>query len=114
MRQVRMDRIIKIETEQEADGRWLAEAVDMPGVLAYGDSPEDAVRAAQVLAFRVLADRIENDEERKPFYKLSFAITYAIALSRSRFCPKNPASATAASTRVIGASGEACRFVPSG
>lgn len=77
MRAARMDRIIKIETEQETDGRWLAEVIDMPGVVAYGSTPEDAVRAAQVLAFRVLADRIEHDEEHKPLYKLSFAISYA-------------------------------------
>jgi predicted RNase H-like HicB family nuclease len=51
------------ELEQEADGRWLAEILELPGCMAYGGSSEDALRAAQVLAFRVLADRLEHDEQ---------------------------------------------------
>ncbi len=27
-----------IETEQEADGRWIAEVLELPGVLAYGQT----------------------------------------------------------------------------
>ena len=51
-----------IEIEQEADGRWIAEAVDLPGVLAYGKSKEEALSHVQVLALRVLADRLEHGE----------------------------------------------------
>jgi predicted RNase H-like HicB family nuclease len=47
----------RLEIEQEEDGRWLAEIVDLPGVLAYGNSPDDAKAKVQVLALRVVADR---------------------------------------------------------
>ncbi len=53
---------LTIETEQEEDGRWLAEVTDMPGVMAYGQTREEAIARAQVLTLRVLADRIENGE----------------------------------------------------
>lgn len=52
-----------IEYEQEEDGRWLAEILELPGVLAYGHTREDAMAKAQALGLRVLADRIEHGEE---------------------------------------------------
>lgn len=51
-----------IETEQESDGRWLAEVPELPGVLTYGGSKEEAVRRAQALTLRVLAERLEHGE----------------------------------------------------
>lgn len=51
-----------IEVEQEADGRWIAEVPELPGVLAYGRSREEAVRKAQALSLRVLADRLDHGE----------------------------------------------------
>lgn len=51
-----------VEIEQEADGRWLAEVVELPGVLAYGDSQEAAVSRVPALARRVLAERLEHGE----------------------------------------------------
>ena len=51
-----------IETEQEADGRWIAEVPELPGVLCYAPSCREAVQRAQVLALRVMADRIEHGE----------------------------------------------------
>ena len=53
-----------IEREQEEDGRWLAEVPELPGVLAYGTSPEEAMARAEVLALRVIAERIEHGESR--------------------------------------------------
>jgi predicted RNase H-like HicB family nuclease len=53
----------RVETEVEADGRWIAEVVDLPGVLAYGSTEKEAVASAQALALRVLADRIEEQKE---------------------------------------------------
>jgi predicted RNase H-like HicB family nuclease len=53
---------LKLECEQEADGRWLAEVPQLPGVLAYGVSPDDAMAKAQVLALRVMAERLEHGE----------------------------------------------------
>jgi len=53
-----------IECEQEADGRWLAEVPELPGVLAYGVSAEEATAKAEVLALRVLAEQLEQNETR--------------------------------------------------
>jgi predicted RNase H-like HicB family nuclease len=53
-----------IETEKEIDGRWLAEIKDLPGVLAYGETEEEAMTKAEALALRVLADRLEAHECR--------------------------------------------------
>jgi len=61
-----------IEYEQEEDGRWLAEVLELPGVLAYGHTPEDAMAKAQALGLRVLADRIEHGEEASTLMSLSF------------------------------------------
>ncbi|MGI8922634.1 MAG: type II toxin-antitoxin system HicB family antitoxin [Fimbriimonadales bacterium] len=52
----------RIETEREADGRWIAEVPDLPGVLCYGETKERAVSRATALALQVLADRLENGE----------------------------------------------------
>lgn len=54
---------LTIETEQEDDGRWIAEVMELPGVLTYGPTREEAVDAARALALRVLADRLEHGEE---------------------------------------------------
>ena len=55
--------VYKVETEIEADGRWIAEIPDLPGALAYGSTEKEAVASAQALALRVLADRIEEQKE---------------------------------------------------
>jgi predicted RNase H-like HicB family nuclease len=52
----------RIETEVEDDGRWIAEVIDIPGAMAYGSSKLDAVAKAEAIAFRILADRLENGE----------------------------------------------------
>ena len=51
-----------IEHEREEDGRWLAEVPELPGVLAYGSTVDEAVTKAEVLALRVLAERLEHNE----------------------------------------------------
>ena len=53
---------LTIEVEQEEDGRWLAEVVELAGVLVYGQSREEAIARAQALSLRVLADRLEHGE----------------------------------------------------
>ena len=53
-----------IECEREEDGRWLAEVPELPGVMAYGSTAEEAQVKAQVLALRVLAERLEHGEAR--------------------------------------------------
>lgn len=52
-----------VEVEREDDGRWIGEVADLPGVLVYGSTHDEAVAKAKALAFRVLADRIEHGEE---------------------------------------------------
>jgi predicted RNase H-like HicB family nuclease len=52
----------RVEIEQEEDGRWLAEVVELPVVMVYGKTPEEAKAKAQALALRTLADRLENGE----------------------------------------------------
>jgi predicted RNase H-like HicB family nuclease len=51
--------VYKVETEREEGGRWIADIVDLPGVLAYGATEKEAVESAQALALRIIADRIE-------------------------------------------------------
>jgi len=53
---------LTLEVEREEDGRWLAEVPELPGVLAYGSSAAEAMARAEVLALRVLAERIEQGE----------------------------------------------------
>lgn len=53
-----------IEYEKEVDGRWLAEVPQLPGVLAYGVSCDEAMRKAEALALRVLAERLEQNESK--------------------------------------------------
>jgi predicted RNase H-like HicB family nuclease len=53
---------LRVEVEQEEDGRWLAEVPDIPGVLAYGQTRDEAIERAQALALRVLADRLDHGE----------------------------------------------------
>ena len=63
-----------IELEQEEDGRWIAEIPDLPGVMVYGNTQEEAILNVQVLALRVLADRLEHGEAIPPMTNL-FSIT---------------------------------------
>ena len=53
---------LTIETEREDDGRWLAEVMELAGVMAYGESREDAMRRVKALALRVVAERLEQGE----------------------------------------------------
>lgn len=62
-----------IEYEQEEDGRWLAEVKELPGVLSYGLTPEDAMTKVQALALRVVADRLEHGEETSTLVNVTFA-----------------------------------------
>jgi predicted RNase H-like HicB family nuclease len=53
---------MRIELEQEEDGRWLAEVTDLPGVMTYGPTRQEAIDKAQALSLRVLADRLDHGE----------------------------------------------------
>ncbi len=62
-----------VEYEREDDGRWLAEVVELPGVLAYGQTSDEAIARTQALALRLLADRLEHGESAPEFVSISFA-----------------------------------------
>jgi len=66
-----------VEYEREDDGRWLAEVLELPGVLAYGVDSDEAIAKAQALALRVLADRLEHGEGKPEFVSISFAAARA-------------------------------------
>jgi len=53
---------LAIETEQEEDGRWLAEVPQIPGILAYGQTREEAITRVESLTLRVIADRLDHGE----------------------------------------------------
>ena len=62
----------KVETEREDDGRWLAEVLELPGVLAYGESEGAALSRVQALALRVVAERLEHPEAGPELLTISF------------------------------------------
>ena len=51
-----------IEVDREDDGRWIAELQEIPGVMAYGASKDEAIKKAEALALRVIAEQIEHSE----------------------------------------------------
>jgi predicted RNase H-like HicB family nuclease len=61
----------RIEFDREQDGRWIADIAELPGVLAYGATQEEAKAKVEALALRVLADRIEETKQTIP------AVTFA-------------------------------------
>ncbi len=62
-----------VETEREEDGRWIAEVSEIPGVLKYGLSRDEAIAQAEALALRVIADRIERGEQPIEPIHITFA-----------------------------------------
>ena len=63
---------LKIETEREEDGRWIADIPELPGVLVYGATREEALERAKALALRIIADRIEHGESPSPLLEVAF------------------------------------------
>ena len=53
---------MNIEIEREEDGRWIAEVPDLPGVMVYGETRDEALARVEALALRVIADRIDHGE----------------------------------------------------
>lgn len=65
---------MKIEIEREKDGRWIADVTELPGFMAYGSSRDEALAKVEVLALRVIADRLDHGED-VPDLKPLFAIS---------------------------------------
>lgn len=61
-----MSLVLTIELDRESDGRYIAEVLELPGVLAYGSTEPEAIRAVKALAFRVIGERIEHGELAAP------------------------------------------------
>ena len=61
-----------IDIEREDDGRWVAEVPDLPGVMAYGQSRDEAIARVQALALRVIAERLEHQEAPAQFLNVTF------------------------------------------
>ncbi len=53
---------MKIEIDKEEDGRWIAEVTELPGVLVYGKTREEAIAKVEALALRIIADRLDHGE----------------------------------------------------
>jgi predicted RNase H-like HicB family nuclease len=64
---------LQVEVELEEDGRYLASVPELPGVMAYGETEESALRKAKAIALQVLADMIENGEELPQPLRVLFA-----------------------------------------
>jgi predicted RNase H-like HicB family nuclease len=54
---------LAVETEQEDDGRWLADVPEMPGAMAYGQTREEAVTRVEAIVLRAIADRLDHGED---------------------------------------------------
>ncbi len=65
---------VTIELDREDDGRWIAEAMELPGVLCYGPTPDEAISNAERLAIEVIADRIAHGEMPASALAVSFKI----------------------------------------
>jgi predicted RNase H-like HicB family nuclease len=64
---------LKVEFLRETDGRWIADIAALPGVTTYGRTRKEALAAAEALALRVIADRIEHGEAVPGEMTVSFA-----------------------------------------
>jgi predicted RNase H-like HicB family nuclease len=66
---------LQIELERETDGRWIAEVPDLAGVMAYGQTHDEALAKVQALALRVIAERLEHGEASPGPLRLRFQAT---------------------------------------
>jgi len=65
---------LTIELDREVDGRWIAEALELPGVMTYGRSRDEAISNVEVLAIEVISDRIAHGELPQSAFEVSFSI----------------------------------------
>ena len=91
-----------IECDREEDGRWFAEVPELPGVLAYGASSDEAMARAQVLALRVLAERLEHGETRPQPITISVATVRASGRPPRLVASLRPFSASGGNSTAIG------------
>jgi predicted RNase H-like HicB family nuclease len=63
-----------LECEMEADGRWIAEVLELPGVMAYGTSRDEAMIKAETLALRVIAEKLEQGESKATAFSIALPL----------------------------------------
>ncbi|MBE7473660.1 MAG: type II toxin-antitoxin system HicB family antitoxin [Anaerolineae bacterium] len=72
-----------IEIDREEDGRWIAEVLELPGVMVYGQTKEQAITKVVSLALRVLADKVEHGEaiptQSREFVPIPLNLSFATA-----------------------------------
>lgn len=64
---------LQLEIEQEADGRWIAEVPQLPGMLAYGATTDETMAKAEVPALRVIAEQLEPGEAKPQPVSITFS-----------------------------------------
>jgi predicted RNase H-like HicB family nuclease len=65
---------LSIELDREDDGHWIAEALELPGVMTYGQTREEAIGNTEKLAIEVIADRVSHGELPPSALNVSFLI----------------------------------------
>ena len=65
---------LSIDIDREDDGRWIAEALELPGVMTYGQTREEAISNTERLAIEVIADRIKHAELPPSALNVSFQV----------------------------------------
>jgi predicted RNase H-like HicB family nuclease len=65
---------LSIEIDREDDGRWIAEALELPGVTTYGKTREEAISNTERLAIEIIADRIKHNEFPPSPLNISFQV----------------------------------------
>ena len=63
---------LTVELDKETDGRWIAEVPELPGVMVYGDTRDDAIRAVEALALHALAERLEQRAQKEMLGTVEF------------------------------------------
>ncbi len=65
---------LTVEVDREEDGRWIAEALEIPGVLSYGISRDEAISNVERLAIKVIADRVAHGELPSSAFNVAFVV----------------------------------------
>jgi len=65
---------LSIELDREDDGRWIAEALELPGVMSYGVTREEAIGNTERLAIEVIADRVAHGELPPSAFNVTFLV----------------------------------------
>ena len=62
----------RIDVDQEEDGRWIAEVLELPGAMSYGPTRNEAIARAKALALRAVAERLEHGEAGSDLEDIAF------------------------------------------